>query len=111
MKFNTIEEIIQDLKENKVVMIVDDDDSEDVGVLATVASGISESTINRMIDLAHDEILFSSVPECFTRLNIPAAFERQIITKEEEQVITIDLLNEKSHRVKHLALMINHLIS
>lgn len=111
MIFSTIEEIIKDLKENKLVMIVDDDDSEDVGVLATVASGISESTINQMINIAHDEILFSSIPECFTRLNIPAAFERQIITKEEEQVTTIDLLNEKSNKQKHLALMINHLIS
>lgn len=111
MKFNTIEEIIKDLKENKIVMIVDDDDSEDVGVLATIASGISEPIINKMIEIAHDEILFASLPKCFTRLHIPAAFERQIITKEEEQVITIDLLNDKSPRTKHLALLINHLIS
>jgi 3,4-dihydroxy 2-butanone 4-phosphate synthase/GTP cyclohydrolase II len=111
MKYNTIEEIMQELKGNKIIMIVDDDDSDDIGVLATTASGINESIINQMIEIAHDEIMFASEPECFTRLNIPAAFERQIITKKEEQVITIDLANQISPKSRHLSMMIDHLIS
>lgn len=111
MKHNTIEEIIQDLKANEIIMVVDDDNSDDIGVLATTASGISESIINQMIEIAHDEIMFASEPECFTRLNIPAAFERQIITKKEEQVITIDIADKVAPKAKHFASMIEHLIS
>lgn len=111
MKHNTLEEIIQDLKANEIIMVVDDDNSDDIGVLATTASGISESIINQMIEIAHDEIMFASEPECFTRLNIPAAFERQIITKKEEQVITIDIADKVAPKAKHFASMIEHLIS
>ncbi|HOI46925.1 MAG TPA: GTP cyclohydrolase II [Bacilli bacterium] len=111
MKYNTIEEIIQGLKANEVIMIVDDDNSDDVGVLATTATGINESIINQMIEIAHDEIMFASEPECFTRLNIPAAFERQIITKKEEQVITIDIADKVAPKANHFASMIKHLIS
>ena len=111
MKHNTLEEIIQDLKANEIIMVVDDDNSDDIGVLATTASGISESIINQMIEIAHDEIMFASEPECFTRLNIPAAFERQIITKKEEQVITIDIADKVAPTAKHFASMIEHLIS
>jgi len=111
MKFNLIEEVIEDLKENKLVIIVDDDNSEDEGVLATVASGVTETIINQIIEISHTEIVFASLPKCYTRLNIPAAFERQIITNKEEQVITLDLLNDKSPTAKHLSLLINQLIS
>jgi len=111
MRYNKIEEIIQDLKENKMIMIVDDDESEDMGVLASTASGINEALINEMIEIAHDEIMFAAEPETYIRLNIPAAFERHIITNKVEQVITIDYVNQVKPKSKQLATIVKHLIS
>lgn len=111
MRYNKIEEIIQDLKENKMIMIVDDDESEDMGVLASTASGINEALINEMIEIAHDEIMFAAEPETYIRLNIPAAFERHIITNKVEQVITIDYVNQVKSKSKQLATIVKHLIS
>jgi 3,4-dihydroxy 2-butanone 4-phosphate synthase/GTP cyclohydrolase II len=111
MKYSTVEQIIEEIKHKKIVMLVDDDGSDDIGVLMAAAEGIEESTIEQMIIIAHEEIMFASVPECFTRLNIPAAFERQIITNKEEQVITIDVAGQGSSKSANLTNMIQHLIS
>lgn len=111
MNYNSIDEIIQELKENKIIMIVDDDESDDVGVLATTASNINESLINQMIDLAHDEIMFAAEPECYIRLNIPAAFEHHLITNKEVQVITIDLKNQVLPKAKKITAIIKRLIA
>lgn len=111
MNYNSIDEIIQELKENKIIMIVDDDESDDIGVLATTASNINESLINQMIDLAHDEIMFAAEPECYIRLNIPAAFEHHLITNKEVQVITIDLKNQVLPKAKKITAIIKRLIA
>ena len=48
MKFNTIEEIIEDLSEGKMVIIVDDEDRENEGDFLMVASKVRPEDINFM---------------------------------------------------------------
>ncbi|MFN7170801.1 MAG: 3,4-dihydroxy-2-butanone-4-phosphate synthase, partial [Candidatus Omnitrophota bacterium] len=48
MKFNSIEEIIEELKEGKMVVMVDDEDRENEGDLIISASFVTSEHINFM---------------------------------------------------------------
>ncbi|MCX5716236.1 MAG: bifunctional 3,4-dihydroxy-2-butanone-4-phosphate synthase/GTP cyclohydrolase II [Candidatus Omnitrophica bacterium] len=48
MKFNTIEEIIQDIKAGRMVIIIDDEDRENEGDLVMAAPSVSADDINFM---------------------------------------------------------------
>ena len=49
MAFNTIEEALQDLREGKVIIVVDDEDRENEGDFIALAEHATPDVINFMI--------------------------------------------------------------
>ncbi len=47
-KFNTIEEAIEDVKNGKIIVVVDDEDRENEGDLLMAAEKVTSETINFM---------------------------------------------------------------
>ena len=48
MKFNTIEEAIEDIKQGKIIVVVDDEDRENEGDLLMAAELVTPESINFM---------------------------------------------------------------
>jgi 3,4-dihydroxy 2-butanone 4-phosphate synthase/GTP cyclohydrolase II len=54
MKFNTIEEALDDIKKGKMVILVDDEDRENEGDLTMAAEAVTPEAINFMATMAAD---------------------------------------------------------
>ena len=52
MKFNTIEEAIEDIKQGKIIVVVDDEDRENEGDLLMAAELVTPESINFMATYA-----------------------------------------------------------
>ncbi len=53
MKFNTIEEAIEDIKQGKIIVVVDDEDRENEGDLLMAAELVTPESINFMSTNRH----------------------------------------------------------
>ncbi|KJR41262.1 Riboflavin biosynthesis protein ribBA [Candidatus Magnetoovum chiemensis] len=70
-KFNTIEEAIEEIKEGKMLILVDDEDRENEGDLCVAAEKISPEAINFMAKYGRGLICLSLEPERVEELNLP----------------------------------------
>lgn len=68
---NTIDEIIQDIKQGKMVVILDDEDRENEGDLVMAASCVRPEDINFMITHARGLVCLTLTPEQCSKLNLP----------------------------------------
>jgi 3,4-dihydroxy 2-butanone 4-phosphate synthase / GTP cyclohydrolase II len=71
MTFNTTEEIIEDLKDGKMVIIVDDEDRENEGDLLMLASHVRPEDINFMATHGRGLICLTLTRERCRQLNLP----------------------------------------
>jgi len=71
MKFNTIEEAIEDVKNGKMVVLVDDEDRENEGDLTMAASAVTPEAINFMAMHGRGLICLSLTSERVTELQLP----------------------------------------
>ncbi len=71
MKFNTIEEAIEDIKNGKMVILVDDEDRENEGDLTMAAETITPEAINFMAKFGRGLICLSITPDRVERLQLP----------------------------------------
>jgi len=71
MTFNTIEEAIEDLKEGRMVVVVDDEDRENEGDLVMAASKVTPETVNFMIRYARGLVCAPLTSERVKELNLP----------------------------------------
>lgn len=71
MKFNTIEEAIEDIKRGKMVILVDDEDRENEGDLTMAAEKVTPEAINFMAKHGRGLICLSLTPERVERLQLP----------------------------------------
>jgi 3,4-dihydroxy 2-butanone 4-phosphate synthase/GTP cyclohydrolase II len=71
MKFNTIEEGIEDIKKGKMVILVDDEDRENEGDLTMAAEAVTPEAINFMAMNGRGLICLSLTPERVEQLNLP----------------------------------------
>ncbi|WP_297473870.1 bifunctional 3,4-dihydroxy-2-butanone-4-phosphate synthase/GTP cyclohydrolase II [Persephonella sp.] len=70
-KFNSIEEAIEDIKNGKMVIVVDDPDRENEGDLVMAAEKVTPDTINFMAKEGRGLICLSLTPERCRELDIP----------------------------------------
>lgn len=70
-KLNTIEEALNDLKQGKMVILIDDKTRENEGDLVIAAEHVSPEAINFMIKNARGLVCLSLTEEDFERLHIP----------------------------------------
>ena len=71
MKFNTIEEAIEDIKKGKMVILVDDEDRENEGDLTMAAEKVTPAAINFMAKEGRGLICLSLTPERVEHLQLP----------------------------------------
>ncbi len=71
MKFNTIEEAIEDINKGKMVILVDDEDRENEGDLTMAAEKVTPEAINFMAMHGRGLICLSLTPERVVHLQLP----------------------------------------
>ncbi len=71
MKFNMIEEAINDIKNGKMVILVDDEDRENEGDLTMAAEAVTPEAINFMARYGRGLICLSLTPERVEHLQLP----------------------------------------
>ncbi len=71
MPVNTIEEVIEDIKAGKMIILVDDEDRENEGDLCMAADLVTPEAINFMATHGRGLICLTLTPERITQLGIP----------------------------------------
>jgi 3,4-dihydroxy 2-butanone 4-phosphate synthase/GTP cyclohydrolase II len=71
MKFNTIEEAIEEIRKGKMVILVDDEDRENEGDLTMAAETVTPEAINFMAKHGRGLICLSLTPERVDHLQLP----------------------------------------
>lgn len=71
MKFNTIEEALEDIKKGKMVILVDDEDRENEGDLTMAAEKVTPEAINFMAKYGRGLVCLSLTPERVEHLQLP----------------------------------------
>lgn len=71
MNLNTIEEIIDDIRQGKMVILMDDEDRENEGDLVMAASMVRPEDINFMITKARGLVCLTMTRERCQQLNLP----------------------------------------
>ncbi|HOB16738.1 MAG TPA: bifunctional 3,4-dihydroxy-2-butanone-4-phosphate synthase/GTP cyclohydrolase II [Defluviitoga sp.] len=71
IKFNTIEEVLEDLKKEKMVIVVDDEDRENEGDLVMAAEFVTPQAINFMTKFGRGLICVPMTAERLKELDIP----------------------------------------
>lgn len=77
-KMNTIEELIEDIRNGNMVILVDDEDRENEGDLVLAAQFVTPDAINFMAQEARGLICLALAPEQVERLGLP------LMVKEEQ---------------------------
>ncbi len=70
-KFNTIEEALEDIREGKMVILLDDEDRENEGDLTIAAEKVTPEAINFMAKYGRGLICLSLTPERVEELKLP----------------------------------------
>jgi 3,4-dihydroxy 2-butanone 4-phosphate synthase/GTP cyclohydrolase II len=70
-RFNTIEEAIEDIRQGKMIILVDDEDRENEGDLCIAAEKVTPEAINFMAKYGRGLICLSLTPERVEELRLP----------------------------------------
>ncbi|NTW04943.1 MAG: bifunctional 3,4-dihydroxy-2-butanone-4-phosphate synthase/GTP cyclohydrolase II [Peptococcaceae bacterium] len=89
-KFNSIEEILTDLKEGKIVIIVDDEDRENEGDLVMAAEKVTPEAINFMITFARGLVCLPMQGKRLDKLELPAMVNNNTDPHETAFSISVD---------------------
>lgn len=71
MEFNTISEILDDVRTGKIVILVDDEDRENEGDLILATDHVNAQAINFMISEARGLVCLCMTPQQMERLQLP----------------------------------------
>ena len=71
MKLNTTEEIIEDIRQGKMVVIMDDEDRENEGDLLMASSAVTADDVNFMARYGRGLICITLTPQRCQQLNLP----------------------------------------
>ncbi len=108
MKFNTIEEAIKDIKQGKMIVVVDDEDRENEGDLLMAAEMVTPKAINFMARQAGGLICMPIVKERLDELHIDMMVSRNTDAKQTAFTVSIDAADcdtgisayERAHTIK-----------
>ena len=74
--FGRIKEVIEDIKKGKMIIIVDDDNPENEGVLAMASELATKEAVNFMMKNGRGLIRIALTEERLEELNLPQVVER-----------------------------------
>lgn len=89
-KFNHIEEAIEDIKDGKIVVVIDDEDRENEGDLLMAAEKVTPKAINFMATYGKGLICMPLTEEYLKRLNIPQMVKYNTDNHETAFTVSID---------------------
>lgn len=89
-KFNHIEEAIEDIKDGKIVVVIDDEDRENEGDLLMAAEKVTPEAINFMATYGKGLICMPLTEEYLKRLNIPQMVKYNTDNHETAFTVSID---------------------
>lgn len=75
-KFNTIEEAVEELRQGRMIILVDDEDRENEGDLCMAAEKVTPEAINFMAKYGRGLICLSLTPERVEELKLPMMTDR-----------------------------------
>ena len=87
---NTIEEVLQDMKVGKPVIIVDDESRENEGDLIIAAEFATQENINFMVKYARGIVCTPMRREALEKLGIPAMVAKNTDNHETAFTVTVD---------------------
>lgn len=90
IKFNTVEKAIEDIKQGKMVIVVDDEDRENEGDLLMAAEKVTAEAINFMTKYGRGLICMPIIRERLEELNIIKMVERNTDIHETAFTVSID---------------------
>ncbi|MEJ8554720.1 bifunctional 3,4-dihydroxy-2-butanone-4-phosphate synthase/GTP cyclohydrolase II [Tepidibacter sp. Z1-5] len=90
MKFNTIEEAIEDIKNGKMIVVVDDEDRENEGDLLMAAEKATPEAINFMAKFGRGLICAPMSKERLSELNIHSMVSNNTDPKETAFTVSVD---------------------
>ena len=77
-EYNTVEEVLRDLKAGKIVLVTDDPDRENEGDMICAAEFATQGNINFMASFAKGLICTPMSKEIADRLNLPQMVSENI---------------------------------
>jgi 3,4-dihydroxy 2-butanone 4-phosphate synthase/GTP cyclohydrolase II len=89
---NTIEEALKDIREGKVVIVVDDEDRENEGDFITAARNATPETINFMATHGRGLICASITEDRCEELNLEMMVSRNTSSHETPFTVSVDLI-------------------
>ncbi|BDR85891.1 bifunctional 3,4-dihydroxy-2-butanone-4-phosphate synthase/GTP cyclohydrolase II [Clostridium tetani] len=92
-KFNSIEEAIADIKEGKMVIVVDDEDRENEGDLLMAAEKVTPENINFMIKYGRGLVCMPIIGERLKELNLNQMVDINTDTNGTAFTVSIDFID------------------
>ncbi|HZO88541.1 MAG TPA: bifunctional 3,4-dihydroxy-2-butanone-4-phosphate synthase/GTP cyclohydrolase II [Chthonomonadaceae bacterium] len=90
MSFNTIEEAIEDLRQGKMIIVVDDEDRENEGDFIVAAEKCSPEIMNLMIKYGSGFVCAPTTAQRLVELQIPMMVERNSSRLGTAMTVTVD---------------------
>ena len=94
--FNTILEAVEDLKQGKMIIVVDDEDRENEGDLLMAADMVTPEAINFMAKYGRGLICMPALKEKFDEINLPLMVRNNTDSFKTASTISIDGSNTKT---------------
>ena len=85
--FNTIDEVVEDIKQGKPIIIVDDYDADNTGDFMVAADRITLETLTLMDKYSNGNINITTEKERFKELNIHALYEQTFVAYKTAKVL------------------------
>lgn len=98
--FNSIEEIIEDIKEGKPIIIVDDYDPDNTGDFLVAAEKVTLDTLAFMDKYSDGIINITTDRERFKELNIHALYEQPLMAYKTARVLSVEVMMEGTRSEK-----------
>lgn len=96
-KFNTIPELIEDIRQGKIVILIDDEDRENEGDLILASDHCTPEAINFMIREARGLVCLSMTSQQIDRLQLPQMIREEFNLSPNKTAFTVSI--EAAHGV------------
>lgn len=111
MNFNTIEEALEDIREGRMILVVDDEDRENEGDLLMAAEKVTPASVNFMATYGRGMICVPMTEENARRLELDLMVERNTESMKTAFTVTVDHKSsttgisafERANTIKELA--------
>lgn len=94
MRLNSIEEAIEDIREGKVIIVVDDEDRENEGDFITAAETITPEIVNFMATHGRGLICVAITEQRCNKLDLDLMVNKNTSSHETQFTVSVDLLGE-----------------